>query len=364
MRLLLKMGARLTVVLLVLLAALVLSYAAVIVAIFLLRQLSPLQELPAETLRIGTLSGLALFYLAVFVWLVGGPAVQLINRMQALSRGQYQETPGGFWSRKGTLSYRMANFLYTELISQLERLAEQLGQNEAERQRLETEREEWLAGISHDLKTPLSYVQGYAAMISAEYEWTPEELRRFGSTIGEKTAHIRQLIDDLNLSFQSDSGELQPVFVPAGITDWLRQIVLDAANSPQAQEHEFAYEPGTTACLLEIDSRLLERALLNLLMNAVLHTPPGTAVQVTLEELSDAVQIQIADNGPGMDPASLDRLFQRYYRGTATDQPAGGSGLGMAIARRLIELHRGQIRAESRPGDGTRIIIRLPKQQK
>lgn len=363
MRMIVKIGVRIIVLLLVLSLCLVISFAAVLIVFLLLQQLLPLlQNIHTRMFQAWSFLILSLLFLCVFVWLAAKPAVHLLNRLQALSQGNYNEpASAGPLTRKDTLFYKINYFLYAEVILQMERLTEILKQNETERQLLEQQRREWLAGISHDLKTPLSYISGYAVIIAADrYEWSTEEIRGFGGKIEEKSAHIQQLIDDLNVSFQSDSGTIAMVSEPSEIIGLVRQLVLDTANAPQAQGYDFTYEHNVNACMLAVDPRLLERAIVNLLMNAVLHTPEGTKISVSVRKLPEALRIEISDNGPGMDQVTRDNLFQRYYRGTATDRPTEGSGLGMAISRQLIELHQGTICVDSAQGAGTRIAVDLP----
>lgn len=243
----------------------------------------------------------------------------------------------------------------------MQRLTDKLQQAEREREALEKKRREWLSGITHDLKTPLSYVQGYAAMISSgRYKWSEEELKNFSMQIEEKSGHIKQLIDDLNTSFQSEEGKVFLRKTRTEMIEFLRQTVLDAANSPRCMEYDFSYIPKIESCFLEVDTVLLQRALQNILMNGVIHNPPGTGIELVAERQQGGLKIRIADNGKGMEEDTREHLFESYYRGTSTDSPTEGSGLGMAIAKQFIELHGGSIRAESRLGTGTSFFIELP----
>ncbi|MGZ7440662.1 sensor histidine kinase [Paenibacillus sp. TH7-28] len=243
-------------------------------------------------------------------------------------------------------------------------LTDKLIQSETDRRTLEKNRRNWLAGITHDLKTPLSYIQGYASMIAAEqYNWSEREVKSFGAKIEQKSTHIQKLIDDLNASFQSENGKITLQKTHTEMVEFLRCITLDTANSPRSAEYVFAYDTDLETCFLEADTALLQRAIQNVLVNAVIHNPPGTEIRVSVNKKPGVFCIQVADNGAGMDEETRNNLFESYYRGTPTDQPAEGSGLGLAIARQLIELHNGLIRAESAPERGTAILIELPLPQ-
>ena len=104
---------------------------------------------------------------------------------------------------------------------------------------------------------------------------------------------------------------------------------------------------------------MLRRAFSNLLVNAVVHNPAGTAITVRINRDTHAV-VQITDNGRGMDEQSVSHLFDRYYRGTPTDAPAGGTGLGMAIVKQIITAHQGTVNVRSKIGEGTSVVVQLP----
>lgn len=107
------------------------------------------------------------------------------------------------------------------------------------------------------------------------------------------------------------------------------------------------------------DAGLLRRAFSNLLVNAVMHNPTGTEITIQVH-CNTHIEVQIMDNGKGMDEQSIQHLFERYYRGTSTDVPTGGTGLGMAIVKQIVMTHQGTIDVKSQIGHGTSIIIRLP----
>ncbi|MDU7476302.1 MAG: HAMP domain-containing sensor histidine kinase [Paenibacillus macerans] len=306
------------------------------------------------------LSGAAVAYL--FFLLIIKPILHIVHWIQALSQGTFQEPAATGFLFSGTPIFQKSKqFLYKDLLIQMQILTDKLKQSETDRRTLEKSRRDWLAGITHDLKTPLSYIQGYASMIAAErYNWSEREVKTFGAKIEQKSMHIQKLIDDLNASFQSENGKIALQKTRTEMVEFLRRITLDTANSPRSAEYAFAYETELDTCFLEADTALLQRAMQNILVNAVIHNPPGTEIRVSVSKKPLVFCIQVADNGTGMDEQTRNNLFESYYRGMPTHQPAEGSGLGMAIARQLIELHGGSIRAESAPERGTSILIELP----
>lgn len=352
---------------LLLMTALLVMYAfsfvlAILFFIVLRNALPPLQGLEMGTVRLFLLLGIGAIALLVFLWLVVKPVLHTMRWIQELSRGRYQE-PQEKWAfalqeRLLQIAYSL---LYRELRTHMEDLSRKLQSDEDAQERLEKSRREWLAGITHDLKTPLSYIQGYADLMAAErYQWTRDEVGAFSTQMKEKSRHIQMLIDDLNVSFQSDSGRLVLQRVETEMVGFVRNMVLDAVNTPRGMQYEFSFETELEECVLSVDSSLIRRALQNIVMNAMIHNAAGTEIRVVLSKNKGWLHICIADNGKGMDEEALKQLFNRYYRATPTDHPAEGSGLGMAIAKQFIELHGGMVEASSREGQGSSFLVKLP----
>lgn len=368
MKRLFKIGMKILSFMVLPLIAYILSYSLLmLVFIFVQKNISFLHDADMEIFRktVILLSGanVALLVYAVVI----RPILHIIRWIQNLSQEIYQipkgmeYTVGGHNTGNSSVLNRSINFFYKDLFLHMEMLTHKLKQNEIEREIAEENRSEWIAGITHDLKTPLSYIQGYSSMIVAEqYHWSYEELKDFGSKIEEKSKHIKNLIDDLNITFQSDSGKLTLKRSRADIIEFLRNTVLDTANSPRSSEYQFSFVTERKSYDMNIDKVLFQRALQNILMNAILHNPPGTEIEVCVKSEIRGLQISISDNGKGMDEEEVNKLFERYYRGVPTDSPAEGSGLGLAIARQLIELHDGLIKAKSIKGQGTVIEISFP----
>ena len=219
-------------------------------------------------------------------------------------------------------------------------------------------RKEWIANITHDLKTPLSPVKGYAELLADGTELSSEDVREYGRIILKNTDHTERLINDLKLTYQLDSGSVPYAPKTVSLTRLVREWVIDIINDPAFSSRDISFE-GDEDINCSIDPALMRRAFTNLLINALTHNPDGTKV-VVKAELKDTILITISDNGAGIDENELEHLFDRYYRGTSTSQKPEGSGLGLAIAKQIVTLHKGDIRASSRPGEGTDFVISLP----
>ncbi len=315
---------------------------------------------------------------------LGAPLLHMMNWLQGLARGNYAEpeNPTGVprsRSRDGQLrrSYR----LYAEVIETLTHLSRVLSDAQISRRRMEATRDEWITGVSHDLKTPLSSVKGYADLLSADqYDWSREEIRKFGGIIAEKASHMEGLIEDLGLTFRLKNEALPLVCEPKNVVEVVRRSAIDLVNRPDVDAEKLTFEASKEEILYPIDAKWFTRAIENLLANAVVHNPPHTSIEVHVRRQSDketresephsksetgmhydGVEIEIKDDGNGMDEETLLHLFDRYYRGTNTSEGySKGSGLGCAIAKQLVEAHGGEVRASSRVGVGTTFSILLP----
>ncbi|MEK8127727.1 HAMP domain-containing sensor histidine kinase [Paenibacillus filicis] len=303
----------------------------------------------------------------IFGWYFASPLSFIMEWVSNLSQGVY--SPPALKRSIFTKSHKLRKpyQLYDEVISNINALSDTLEQAKQDRHRLEEAKKEWIAGISHDLKTPLTYITGYSTLLlNEEYTWSEEEKRSFLHEIQKKGQHLEALIQDLNVSIQMIDTQGPVPLNPkeANLIVFLKNLLADTWNDPRAFSYELQFLSEEECLSFVFDERLMYRALQNLLMNSILHNPPGTAIEVSLrKESNQSILITISDNGIGMDQETLNNLFQKYYRGTTTNSSEFGTGLGMAIAKSLIHAHGGQILVESTPGGGTTFTILLPSSE-
>lgn len=302
-------------------------------------------------------------------WLTGRnlaqPPVHMMAWLSALARGEYAEPtdkrgrPVSRIAEGGALRKPYAT--YREVFASLDRLTAELRSTAEERARIEAARDEWLASVSHDLRTPLTSVKGYAQMLASEHEFDAEEVRRQAALIATQASHMDALLDDMNLSFRLRSDALVLERRPIDLIELAREAAVDLANDPRAADRSVVFEepPGTGTIVVSADASLLRRALTNLLANAAVHNPPGTTVRVSVSHESAWAVVRVTDDGVGMDEATRARLFDRYFRGTSTGS-VEGTGLGMAITREIALAHDGSIEVASTPGAGTTVQFALP----
>lgn len=222
---------------------------------------------------------------------------------------------------------------------------------------------QFTADASHELRTPLAVIQSQAELALLQPR-TPEDYRAALETCLKSAERMRSLTDSLLLLARSDSGRLPQ---PVERID-LRPIVEEAAATLQdrftAAGVELDCETPEQPVLLATDPRFLRQIPLNLLDNALQHTPEGGRVTLQLRESGGEAVLVVHDTGCGIPAEHLPRVFDRFYRvDTARSRRTGGSGLGLAICRSLAEAYGGQIHCESAPGKGTTMTVQLPLAQ-
>lgn len=204
-----------------------------------------------------------------------------------------------------------------------------------------------LDSVSHELKTPL-------AVISSAAEQMPE-----GPLVHEvrlATQRLIRVVDQLLDMTRLNSGLLRPRLEGCDVADLLHTTVRDLGD--KLARHRIAVEAEGDLPPARLDFRLLQEALANLLRNAATYSPPDTEIRVSARADESELAITVADRGPGLKPGEPERVFEKFYRGAGA--PPGGLGLGLSIAKRLVEAHEGRITAENRPGGGAVFSIRLP----
>jgi two-component system OmpR family sensor kinase len=240
----------------------------------------------------------------------------------------------------------------------LNEMLDRLEQAFAGRQASEDRLRQFLADASHELRTPLASIRGYAELFrmgaTAERGETEMAMRR----IEEESKRMGVLVEDLlTLARLDETPELRRQHVDlaalahdavhdARATAPDRRIVLDAPDE--------AFISG--------DSHQLRQVLANLLRNALVHTPPGTPVEVSVEEDEDTVVVTVRDHGPGLPSSSREQLFGRFWRAEGgRERGKAGAGLGLAIVQGVLDAHGGQIEARDAPGGGAAFVVRLPR---
>ncbi|WP_195695559.1 sensor histidine kinase [Priestia megaterium] len=294
----------------------------------------------------------------------GGPLLLFTSWLGRMGSGNYSEVltekeRKRVFRKNGKVRFQYR--LYSEVITAFYEMAEQLSLAEKERKQLESTREEWMTGISHDLRTPLSTIQGYGHMLeSGHYNWNEEELKEIGQTLRDKSEYMVELVEDFSLAFKLKNNVVVLETKKVDVHPLLQHIVLKFVNDRTIKNVHFSYVPAHLQPFIQADPRWFERMLDNLIFNAIKHNPKNTTITISTAIKSDRVLITIQDDGIGMDEETQKNLFDRYYRGTNTTEKTEGAGLGMSIAKAICELHKGHIKVRSTLHEGTAIILHLP----
>jgi signal transduction histidine kinase len=223
------------------------------------------------------------------------------------------------------------------------------------------QRRQMTADIAHDLRTPLSVIMGYTESLSDEkFTGSPEIYR----IMHKEAQHLSRLIEDLRTLSLADSGELTLTRRTVAPGELLARIA--EAYEVQAQEKQISLSVDAAENLpqIDVDPDRMVQVLGNLVSNSLRFTQEGGEIGLTAVTHNDNIRLQVKDTGSGIAQADLPHIFSRFYRGDASRQHNGASGLGLAIARSIVEAHDGQIKAESSPGKGTTFTITLPLQKK
>ncbi|WFB61295.1 HAMP domain-containing sensor histidine kinase [Paenibacillus sp. BR1-192] len=256
--------------------------------------------------------------------------------------------------------YHQPKGVYKDVFANINLLSQELQASEKERKKLDAMREEWIGNISHDIKTPLASIQGYAEMLKdTEYQFSQDEIRDYAGIIERKSIYLRDVIEDLNLSTRLRNKELMLNKKHINIVSLVRNAVIDTLNNPGYSNRDIEFGSSHEAIQVEVDDILIRRAISNLIFNAIVHNREDVAIKVQVEKNEDHILIRVEDNGKGIKEEELGRIFDRYFRGTNTGELHKGSGLGMAITRDIVIAHGGEIKVRSEVGQGTIAEIKL-----
>ncbi|WP_186580370.1 sensor histidine kinase [Aquibacillus kalidii] len=296
----------------------------------------------------------------------GSPLLSLMKWIKNLGEGHYTQpvdpltNQSILYNKKGKLKKKFR--LYKDLITILSQLTETLKANESQQARISRTRDEWISGISHDLKTPLASISGYANMLESDhYSWNEAETREFSSIIAAKSEYMKGLLEDLTLTYRLKNESLPIMKEGIDITEFIRRTIIQFLNNPENADKKLIFHNSDQPLQAFVDPKWFQRVMDNLIANAIKHNPPGTNISISIFTIEDQLFcVNVEDDGIGMDKDTIRHLFSRYYRGTNTTDSENGTGLGMAITKQLIQLHGGSINVQSEVNRGTKIRVMMP----
>jgi signal transduction histidine kinase len=240
-------------------------------------------------------------------------------------------------------------------------MAEELQRRAGERDRLEQMKDEFVLTASHELRSPLTSVQGFAELLMLEREKLNPKQAETVEIILDSTRHLVRLLNDLLDLARSNAGRLTIKQVPTEVEDLVEEATRTMRSQTEARDQTLSEEVEPGLPRVDADRDRIRQVLVNLLTNANEYCPEGAAICVKARRIGAEVEIAVIDDGPGIPEEQLEQVFDRFTRGDAgLTQRVGGTGLGLAVSRSLVELHGGTIAAESNFGDGSAFRVRLP----
>lgn len=247
----------------------------------------------------------------------------------------------------------------TDLI-ELQR-AEELAREQAEAANLSKSR--LLAGVSHELRTPMNAISGFSEMIMREM-FGPvgnDRYQEYSRLIFDSAQHLTALIDDLLDLSKIEAGVLEPSEEEVDLHVLAGECIQLLAQQAEARGHSLTLRCGEGRLPVMADRRMLRQVVINLMSNAIKFTQNGGQITVSVERREDGCIIDVTDNGAGIPKDEIDKVLRPFERGLHTaSRFVEGSGLGLFLVHRIVTLHRGRMKIDSTPGQGTQVTIMLP----
>jgi two-component system, OmpR family, sensor kinase len=240
-----------------------------------------------------------------------------------------------------------------ELANTLEDMLQELGAARTEVEGTLTRQREFVADASHELRTPLTSILANLELLETDLAGEQKEI---AASALRSSKRMRRLVADLLLLARADAGRQAPSR-PIDLAQIAREAAAEA--EPLGRERQVTVDAPESVELAAVPDDL-HRVALNLIENALIHTPAGTPVTVAVRREGDDAVLEVSDRGPGV-PASLrDRVFERFSHGDGDGSPPAGSGLGLAIVRAVADAHGGSVELTNADGGGARFVVRLP----
>ncbi|MGO4694581.1 sensor histidine kinase [Paenibacillus sp. 2TAB26] len=219
-------------------------------------------------------------------------------------------------------------------------------------------RQEFISNVSHEIQSPLTSIRGFASTLQRE-DLSPEEQRHYLSIIEQETTRLSKISDNLLKLTTLESEQQQLDTKRYRLDAQLENIVL--ASEPQWLDKALELELELEEVEIAASEEMLSQVWVNLFHNAIKFTPAKGSIKIVLERLGDEVKVKITDTGIGISSEDQLRIFERFYKGDKQrTRTADGSGLGLSIVHKIVELHHGNIRVDSRLNDGSSFEVTLP----
>ena len=238
------------------------------------------------------------------------------------------------------------------------KLANSVNKMALELDQLENMRQEFISNVSHEIQSPLTSIRGFAEVLENEL-LSPEERHHYLGIIKAESARLSRITEDLLKLAALESEDAKFGLKPYRLDKQIRELIL--ACEPQWTAKRIDIDVSLEEVPITADEDLLSQVWTNLLHNSIKFTPRGGKVSIELHRQGDKIEFKISDTGPGISEEDQERVFERFFKADkARTRSNGGSGLGLSIVKKIVEMHAGTIDLESKPGEGTTFTIALP----
>ena len=282
---------------------------------------------------------------------IKNPLKKINDALGKITEGDYEEKLKLDQAKEFVLISNTINFLIDKLKASNE-----------ENKKLEESKTRMLIDLSHDIKTPITTIRGFSAALNEGLIEDSDQIKRYHKTIYKKSERVAELVDDLFEFIKMDSTDYRLKLEKVDICEFLRKIVVDYIDELEDKKFDLVVNIPENIVFLNIDIRLFRRVITNLIENSIKYNVDGTRLRVELEESIEFISIEIADNGIGIPDSVIDKLFDPFVRGDESRKSDGGSGLCLAIAKKIVENHSGKISLlDKNEIENTIFYIRIPK---
>lgn len=231
--------------------------------------------------------------------------------------------------------------------------------------KLEKVRQDFVANVSHELKTPVTSIKGFTETLLDGAMYQEEHLKHFLNIINHEAERLNRLVDDLLQLSQIEQGRLIYKWQRVDLGDVVNKSLRVVKGRAEAKKIALIFNPSEQEGWVEGDADRLQQIVINLLMNAIQYTPEGGRITISVIPWhKGGYGVSIEDTGMGIPKEEIPRIFERFYRvDRARSRASGGTGLGLAIVKHLVEAHHGEIEVESEPGQGSTFRVYFPTKQ-
>ena len=247
------------------------------------------------------------------------------------------------------------------LAANVNRMNDELRRLYGELETASRHKSEFLANMSHELRTPLNAIIGFSQVLRQRlFGEINEKQEEYLDDILSSGNHLLSLINDVLDLSKVEAGQVELEVAAFSLREALERGVVMVREPAAEGGVRLSLEPAPDVDIVEGDERRVRQVVFNLLSNAVKFTPTGGSVVVATERVGEEVQVSVTDTGPGIAPEDQERIFEEFQQTDVGVTEREGTGLGLALSRRLVELHGGRIWVESEPGRGSRFVFTLP----